>query len=95
MSHHSTIIETAAYISMSLLLVALILGFWRLLKGPTLADRVLVLDLISFIVIGMTIALATTSGEVIYLDAAVVLALISFMGTVAFAQFLKKRYYDR
>jgi multicomponent Na+:H+ antiporter subunit F len=95
MSHHSTIIETAAYISMSLLLVALILGFWRLLKGPTLADRVLVLDLISFIVIGMTIALAATSGEVIYLDAAVVLALISFMGTVAFAQFLKKRYYDR
>jgi len=95
MNNSSTIIETATYISMSLLLVALMLGFWRLLKGPSLADRVLVLDLISFIVIGMTVALAATSGEIIYLDAAVVLALISFMGTIAFAQFLKKKYYDR
>lgn len=71
--------------------LSLALGFLRLLRGPTLADRVIASDLITtIIVIVLTIAgLALDDGA--YLDAAVALALVAFLATVAFARYIDRR----
>jgi multicomponent Na+:H+ antiporter subunit F len=70
---------------------ALALSFLRLIRGPSLADRVIAVDLITTIlVILLTLAgLALDDGA--YLDAAVALALVAFLATVAFARYIDRR----
>lgn len=68
--------------------IALIFSTVRLLKGPTLADRVVALDLISILLVAMLALFALASNVATYMDAAVVLALVAFLGTVALARFM-------
>ncbi len=89
------IIEYAVNIAFALLALAMILTFVRLALGPTLPDRIVALDLIASQAIGMVITLAFYSGEVIYVDIAVFIALIVFIGTVAISKYLKRTYYDK
>lgn len=77
----------AVYISMGL---ALLLGLVRLLLGPRLPDRVVALDLLSFIAIGIIAVHAVATKSAAMLDAALVLALIAFLGTVAFARYVER-----
>ncbi len=73
-----------------LLSVAIFLAFSRLARGPSLADRVVALDLITSLVVGVIAIYAVATDEPVYLDIALVLALITFLGTVAFARFIEK-----
>jgi multicomponent Na+:H+ antiporter subunit F len=73
-----------------MLMVAIILAFFRLARGPSLPDRAVALDLISTIVIGLIGVYAVITDESLFLDLAVVLALIAFLATVAFARFIAK-----
>lgn len=77
--------------TLPVLAVAFGLTLIRLLRGPTLADAVVALDLMAIIVIGFTAHYSVAMGEWIYLDVAVVMALIAFLATVAFAYFIRKR----
>ena len=70
------------------LTVALVFSTIRLLRGPTLADRVVALDLISILLVAILALFALASGVATYMDAAVVLALVAFLGTVALARFM-------
>lgn len=72
------------------LLASFALAFLRLCKGPTLADRVVALDLIAFITIGFIGVYAIFSQEKAFLDIAITLALVAFLSTVAFARFILK-----
>lgn len=74
-----------------LLLGALGLAFIRLLRGPSLPDRVVALDLISMIGVGLAAAYAVTVNQPVFLDVIMVFALISFLGTVAFAYYLERK----
>lgn len=76
-----------------LLLISLgfIGAFIRLLRGPYLPDRVVALDLISVIAMGFIIVYAVRFNQVNFLDVAIILALITFLGTVAFAYYLERR----
>ncbi|WP_425092038.1 monovalent cation/H+ antiporter complex subunit F [Tropicimonas sp. S265A] len=67
---------------------ALVLTTYRLLKGPTLPDRVVALDLISILLVALLTLFALSSQVETYLDAALVLALVAFLGTVALARFI-------
>ena len=67
---------------------SLVLATARLLLGPTLADRVVALDLISILLVAMLALFALASGVDTYMDAALVLALVAFLGTVALARFM-------
>lgn len=69
----------------------IVLAFLRLAIGPDLPDRVVALDLIATLIICITAAYAIAMDRPAYLDAAVVLALIVFLGTVAFAYYLRRR----
>ena len=73
-----------------ILVVAVVLAFVRLARGPSLPDRAVALDLIATIVIGLIGVYAVMTREARFLDLAVVLALIAFLGTVAFARFIAK-----
>jgi multisubunit Na+/H+ antiporter MnhF subunit len=77
-------------IGLAMTSLALALGFVRLLKGPTLADRVVALDLVTMLLVVTLTLFAMWTGEAAYLDAALPLALVAFLATVAFA-----RYIDR
>lgn len=73
-----------------LLISATFLGFIRLVIGPTLADRVVALDLIAILSVGMITLYAVYQDQPLFIDVAVVLALIAFLGTIAFAYFIEK-----
>lgn len=74
-----------------LLSAALVLAFSRLVRGPSLADRVVALDLTALVVVGLIAVYEIQTGEPVLLDAAIVLALIGFVSTVAFARYLERR----
>lgn len=84
------LIATLAVCQPVLLLCAL-LGFLRLAKGPHLPDRVVALDLIAVICVGIIALDAIRTGHTYFIRAAIVLALVAFMGTVGFALYLQRR----
>lgn len=73
-----------------LLILAFLLAFVRLVRGPSLPDRVVALDLMASLATGFIATYAVATDEPLYVDLAVVLALIAFLGTVAFAHFIEK-----
>ena len=70
--------------------IALLIGFVRLVLGPTLPDRVVAVDFISTVLIGFIALHAIRIDDPRYLGAAIVLALLAFVGTTAFAYYLRK-----
>jgi multicomponent Na+:H+ antiporter subunit F len=69
----------------------LVLAFTRLARGPYLPDRVVALDLISILAMGFIVVYAVRFNQPAFLDVAIILAIISFLGTVAFAYYLERR----
>ncbi|MEO1092784.1 MAG: monovalent cation/H+ antiporter complex subunit F [Pseudomonadota bacterium] len=84
------VLGTAVDIAMLFLIAALILTTVRLMRGPTLPDRVVALDLISMLLVAFLAIFALASDESAYLDAAVALALVAFLATVAMARFIDR-----
>jgi multicomponent Na+:H+ antiporter subunit F len=70
--------------------IALLIAFVRLVKGPTLPDRIVAMDLLGVLVVGLIVVLAAVSGVRATLDAALVIALIGFLGTVAYATYVER-----
>jgi multicomponent Na+:H+ antiporter subunit F len=73
---------------------ALLLSFVRLMCGPTLPDRVVAVDLIGVCSVGLMVLGAAVGGERAFLDAAVVIALLGFLGTIAYARYAEKENQD-
>lgn len=73
-----------------ILSAAVVLAFLRLVQGPSALDRVVSLELIATIVVGFIAAYGVASGQPVYLDVAIVLSLVGFLGAVAFARYLEK-----
>jgi multicomponent Na+:H+ antiporter subunit F len=86
--------ELAPKVALGMVGLALLLTFVRLVRGPTLPDRVVALDLMGVLAVGMIAAYAVLTDQPVLLDAATVLALVGFLGTVAFARYLKRRGRD-
>lgn len=78
------------HIAAALLGGALLLTVGRLLRGPTLPDRVVALDLISTLVVGIICMCALVFDQPVYMRDALVLAVVSFLGTVAFAYYVAR-----
>jgi len=79
-----------ATVALALVGVAVLLSFVRLVRGPDLANRVVAVDLLSALGVGIAGVAAVASGDPVYLDVALVLALIAFLGTVAFARYAEQ-----
>lgn len=78
------------FIVFPILCLALLLVMIRLIKGPKFADRIVALDLIITIGIAIIGVFAILSEKSTFMDAAMLLALIGFLGTIAFSYYLIK-----
>jgi len=85
---------TPAAIALTMLSVALLLAFVRLARGPSLPDRVIAIDLVSILAAAIAATYAIAAEDAVFLDVAIVLALISFLGTVAFARFVERQGFN-
>jgi multicomponent Na+:H+ antiporter subunit F len=85
-----TLKNVALVVALPLLGLALILAFVRLVRGPDLPDRVVALDLMTALVMGIIAAYGIGAGQPVFLDVAIVLALVSFVATVAFAAYVER-----
>jgi multicomponent Na+:H+ antiporter subunit F len=83
------ILTWSEYVAFALLSLSLVMVFIRLLIGPSLPDRVVALDMTAYLVIGFTALYTLVTAEPAFLDAAITLALISFLATVAFARYVE------
>ena len=69
----------------------ILLALVRLLRGPSLADRIVALDLMTTIGVAICGLYAVIHDQPVFLDVAIVMALIAFVGTVAFARYLEEK----
>ena len=82
--------EMLLYAALTMVGAAVLLSFVRVVRGPTLPDRVVALDLIGICSVGLMVLASALSGERAFLDAAVVVALLGFLGTVAYARYTEE-----
>ncbi len=87
---------TPSFISLALLFalgavgLAMLLCGWRLLRGPTLTDRVLALDTLYVNVVAFVVLLGIRQGTGLYFEAALLIALLGFVATVALGRYLQR-----
>jgi multicomponent Na+:H+ antiporter subunit F len=84
-------VSVVAHVVLALLALSLLLGLVRLVRGPSLPDRVVALDLMTTQAVGIIAVYAIAVEQPVLLRAAIVLALFSFLGTVAFAYYVGRR----
>jgi multisubunit Na+/H+ antiporter MnhF subunit len=83
------VLEIVTPFTLATLGLALLIAVVRLLKGPTLPDRIVAMDLVGVLVVGLIVVLAASTGVEATLDAALVIALVGFVGTVAYATYVE------
>ena len=89
-----TFLGSAVTASLAMVILSMFLCFLRLIKGPTFPDRAVALDLIASLAVGVIAAYDIATEQPVLLDAAIVVALVAFLGTVAFALYLQRRGRD-
>ncbi|MEM1184457.1 MAG: monovalent cation/H+ antiporter complex subunit F [Planctomycetota bacterium] len=88
---HNTVLQIALTIVAIVLGISMLGAFVRLVRGPSLPDRVVALDLIGYFCVGIICIFSIAVGRPVLLSVALVMALILFLGTAAFALFLERR----
>lgn len=83
-------VSLTARISMILLVIAVGLAFLRLVLGPSFPDRVVALDLVATLLVGLIAVSAIETGDAIFLRVAMVAALFNFIGTIGFCWYLQR-----
>ena len=86
---------TLAGILSLVLCAALALAGWRMVRGPSFADRFIAFDMLTAVAVGFAALTTVLTGRGVFLDIALGLALINFVATVAFAVFLERKGTDR
>ena len=84
-------LQWTTLIALILLGLALLVSVVRIIIGPTLGDRVLALDLMTVVAMGFIGAIAIRTGQMLYLDIAIALALLGFLATIALARYVLTR----
>lgn len=75
-------------IAFTMIVIAMILNIYRLLAGPSIADRILSLDTLYINSIALLIMLSLYLGNTLYFEAALLIAVMGFVGTVALSKYL-------
>jgi multisubunit Na+/H+ antiporter MnhF subunit len=81
-------VETALFIVIVLLSICTVFAIVRFIKGPTLPDRVTAFDLFAALVISIMAIYSVITGSIAFMDVAILLSLIAFLGAMSFAYFL-------
>ncbi|WP_057953350.1 monovalent cation/H+ antiporter complex subunit F [Salinivirga cyanobacteriivorans] len=83
--------EIVIYTGLAFLLLALLLSFVRLVRGPSVNDRIAAMDLIASIVTGFIIIYSMLWKSEFYIDVVIIISLISFIGTIAISTYLRQK----
>jgi len=83
----SGVVPFATSLALGLLAVAMLLCLLRLVRGPTAQDRILALDTLYIDTLALLVVAGVRYAEPTFFDAALVIALLGFLGTVALARF--------
>ena len=84
------LLDAAFAASMAMLAAGILLTFARLVRGPSLIDRVVALELAATLVVGVIAAYAIFTDVPALIDVAIALALVAFIGAVAFARYAER-----
>jgi multisubunit Na+/H+ antiporter MnhF subunit len=87
-----TLFYLSLIIAISILSLCLILILYRFFRGPDLPDRVTAFDLFASCVISMMAIYAVITGSAAYLDVAIILSLITFLGSMSFSYYIMKKH---
>ena len=87
----SIILKYSIFVSYLFLSMAMVLSFFRLIKGATVIDRILALDIIGLIAVGFICVHCIHSQQTYYLLCGFVVGLLGFLGIVAFAKYVHQR----
>jgi multicomponent Na+:H+ antiporter subunit F len=87
----SGFLHGATMVALALLSVSFLLTVIKVIKGPTLPDRILALDMLVAVAIGFIAVIGIKTGFTLYVDIAIALGLVGFLATVAFARFILAR----
>lgn len=82
------LVNLSATFALLMLIAALLMTTIRVIAGPSLADRVLGLDMLVAIVIGFIAVFSIRAQQFLYVDIALALALVGFLSTIAFARYI-------
>lgn len=86
-----TMLDYALCIAFGAVSLSQILAMVRLLKGPWTGDRILALDTMVGNAIGLIVLLGISQGLQIYFEAALIVAMLGFVSTVAYCRFVLRR----
>jgi multicomponent K+:H+ antiporter subunit F len=81
-------IEAALTFAIGCYGVALIVTLWRIIRGPDATDRILALDTMVINVIALIVLFGIATGTGVYFEAAILIAMVGFVSTVAYCRFL-------
>lgn len=81
-------IETALAIGFACVSAAVLLNVWRLVRGPDLPDRIIAVDTLYINTIALLMLVALAFGNTVYFEAALLIALLGFVSTVALFKFV-------
>jgi multicomponent Na+:H+ antiporter subunit F len=93
MIHDSPLLVAAIWSAGLVLGIGMLLAFGRLVKGPSLPDRVVAADVIATMMIGALVVAAITTSQSFLLDIALAIALVVFLGTIALAMAIERGYF--
>lgn len=82
------ILTTAIYIAYTMLGIALLINLWRAVQGPSILDRTLALDTMYINAIALLMILGVHLDDALYFEAALLIAMMGFIGTVAICKYL-------
>ncbi|WP_042697153.1 monovalent cation/H+ antiporter complex subunit F [Thermococcus sp. PK] len=72
-----------------LIAIAVVLSMYRFFRGPTTADRIVAVDIMTTLTTGLMVLFALYYRRAIFLDVALVYAVLAFLGVIAFARYME------
>lgn len=85
------VLDFVVYVCVAAIVSSIVMCLWRVLRGPTLVDRGIASDTIAIQVVALVILLTVVTRSLGLFDAVLIVSILGFVGTVAFAQFIGRR----
>lgn len=83
-------VENILTVAGVLMMIGILLSLYRFIKGPDITDRVISFDVMTVISVSMIAIIASFAGRIIYLDVALVYALLSFLSVVVIGRYIER-----
>lgn len=87
---NAVVLDIALDIALGAIALSILLCGWRLLRGPEVTDRIIAIDTLYLNAVGLTVLLGIRLGTELLFEAALIVAMLGFVSTVALARYLTR-----